>query len=172
MATGTASALIERAEARARHDPAFAQVLAAVVDAPTSSAGSYRAAAARELNDRRLADALDAFLGGALKTADIQRRLGYATPQAVHRLRSRGRLVGLQRGNATWFPAWQLAGGGLRPDLPRLLDLLARFTDDVVAQDRVMRLERDELGGASIAAALDDAERAPSAWAILTALAG
>lgn len=166
----TASALISQAQRRARQDPRFARVLAALVDAPTGSAGGYTRTVARELNDQRIADATASFKETAIPTGSAKRLLGLGTPQAVHRLHSRGRIIGLQLGNATWFPSWQFSDGRLRPDLPRLLGLLGELSTDVIAIDRVMRLERDELGGQSIATALDLPDRSPVAWVLLEQL--
>jgi hypothetical protein len=168
----TAETLITRAERRARRDPRFADALAALVDAPTGAAGTYRHHAARGLNDQRRREAVETFRSGALTTAGVQQLLGVGTPQAVHRLRTRGRLIGAQIGNATWFPSWQFADGGLRPELARVLDALRRYSTDTVTADRVMRLTREELGDRSIADALDDPRRRPSAWALLEHLAG
>ena len=92
------------------------------------------------------------------------------TPQAVHRLRSRGKLIGSAVGNQTWFPAWQFDGGRMRPDLPRILELLARFTSDPLAADRIMRLKHDELGDTSIAEALRNPKTTETAWRMLTSL--
>jgi hypothetical protein len=158
--------------ARAEREPDFADVLAALVDTPVTAAGDYAHVAARALSDRRRADAVSTFRAGALRTAEVQELLGVRTPQAVHRLRSRGKLVGRQLGNATWFPSWQFARGGVRPDLDRVLELLGRFSTDAVAADRVMRLVREELGGRSIAEALDRPKLAPAAWALLAGLSG
>jgi hypothetical protein len=55
-------------------------------------------------------------------------------------------------------------------DLPRSLELLARFTSDPFAADRTMRITHDELGGSSIAEALRRAKTADTAWRMLTAL--
>lgn len=165
--TPGAPLLLEKAQRRLRRDPDFAEVLAAVVDAPARSAGTYRRAAASAINEQRLREALDTFRHGARSTAEVQELLGLRTPQAIHRLRSRGRIVGAQLGNLTWFPEWQFRGGRLRPDLAELLDVLGRFTSDVVAMDRIMRLERTELGGTSIVEALDDSERAQTALILL-----
>jgi hypothetical protein len=96
--------------------------------------------------------------------------LHLGTPQAVHQLRRRKRLLGLQSGNATWFPAWQFDLGRLRPDLPVILEHLARFTADPIASDRAMRLVRDDLDGRSLSDALKDPRTAPTAWAILDSL--
>ena len=163
--------MIVQAEARARVDPHFAELLATLVDAPTGAAGTYSREAAHQLNDRRSRDALEEFKAGALPTAAVQGLLGFATPQAVHQLRSRGRIIGMPLGNGTWFPAWQFAGGQLRADLPRILEMLGRLTTDVVAADRAMRLIRDDLGDHSIATALDRPDLAPAAWAALADLA-
>jgi hypothetical protein len=170
MAATTSAQVIARAEARARLDPDFADLLAHLVDAPTSAAGEYERVAARQISDRRRRDALDEFLASALPTSDVQALLHLGTPQAVHRMRSRGRLIGLQLGNHTWFPAWQFSGGDLRPDLPLILERLAAFTTDPVAADRVMRLVREDLDGSSIAGALDRPERAGAAWSALAEL--
>jgi hypothetical protein len=165
-----AATLISQAQDRARHDPRFARVLAALVDAPTTSAGTYAQTAARELNVQRVAEAVASFKETALPTASVQRMLGLGTPQAVHRLHGRGRIIGLQLGNATWFPAWQFSEGRLRGDLSRLLGMLREFSTDVVVLDRVMRLQRDELDGHSIAASLDHPDRSPVAWVLLEQL--
>jgi hypothetical protein len=127
--------------------------------------------AAREVNDVRRRQALEEFRSGALSTAEVQARLGRSSAQSVHVLRSRGQLLGRTIGNATWFPAWQLSGGALRDDLPRLLEALRRFGgDDAVTADRVVRLRRDELGGRTIVDALDDPKQAPAAWNLLGSL--
>jgi hypothetical protein len=165
-----ADTLAQRAKARAAREPAFATVLEAILDAPTTAAGELAHIAAREVNDGRRQQALAEFRAGALSTAEVQHRLGRSSAQSVHVLRSRGQLLGRTLGNATWFPAWQLEDGALRADLPELLAALGRFSDDAVAADRVVRLKRDELGGRSILAALDDPKRAVTAWNLLGAL--
>lgn len=168
---GTAAdALGRRARDRATREPAFATVLEAILDAPTEDTAELTHVAARQLNDVRRQQALEEFRTGSLSTAEVQRRLGRASAQSVHVLRSRGQLLGRTIGNATWFPAWQLQGDALREDLPRLLTALGRFSDDALAADLVMRLRRDELGGRSLADALDDPRRAATAWNLLGAL--
>lgn len=77
----------------------------------------------------------------------------------------------MQIGNATWFPSWQFSGGRLRDDLPRILERLRQFTTDPVASDRVMRLVRDDLGGLTISAALEDSQWSSAAWDVLAELA-
>lgn len=167
-----AADVLERVRARATVDARFVDVLAELVDAPATDAGELAHAAAVALDRERRADARARFCEGAMTTAQVQAELGLGTPQAVHRLRSRGRLIGLPIGNATWFPAWQLRGGALRPDLPELLALLGAFTSDPIAADRVMRLQRDELGGRSLAEALDRPRLAGRARALLESLGG
>lgn len=163
-----ATELLDRLAGRARRDPAFRALLAELADAPSTSAGRYQAAS--RLNALRLDEARDRFRAGALTTAEVQARLGVATPQAVSQLRRRGRLVGRRVGNPTWYPAWQFGEDGLRPDLPDVLERLGRFTTDAVAADRIMRLERPELDDHSIADSLDDPARAPTAWLLLDTL--
>ncbi|WP_407687566.1 hypothetical protein [Mycobacterium sp. HUMS_1102779] len=168
--TAAVTPLVRDIEARARRDARFVRVLDALRDAPTGPHGSLERSAAHALNEQRRAVLVTDFVGGALSTAEVQAQLGYASPQAVHRLRTRKRLVGAPVGNRTWFPAWQFDGGRLRADLPRILELLARYTDDAIAADRIMRLQHEELGGISIADALDNPTTAAAAWRALTAL--
>src|SRR5581483_12103033 len=125
---------------RARTDSSFAEVLDALLEAPTGPQGTLERVAARSLNDERRGALVHEFVEGSLPTPAVQERLGLHSPQAVHRLRSRGKLLGSAVGNQTWFPAWQFDDDRLRPDLPRILELLARFTSDPLAADRIMRL--------------------------------
>jgi hypothetical protein len=170
MGAAAADALARRARERATQEPAFASVLEALLDADTSATVELTHVAARQVNDVRRQQAIDEFRAGALSTAEVQQRLGRSSAQSVHVLRSRGQLLGRTIGNATWFPAWQLQGNAVREDLPRLLDALRRFTNDAVAADRVLRLRRDELGGRSLADALDDPKRSRAAWNLLASL--
>lgn len=160
----------KRAAARAAREPAFATVLEAILEAPTTGAGELTHVGARRVSDARGQQALDEFRAGSLTTSQVQQALGRSSAQAVHVLRSRGKLLGRTIGNHTWYPAWQLADGQLRADLAEVLDAIGRFTTDAVAADRIMRLRRDELGGKSIAAALDDPQWAASARNLLGAL--
>ncbi|MDP9072693.1 MAG: hypothetical protein M3N98_00730 [Actinomycetota bacterium] len=169
MAT-TAAAVIAHAGARARREPDFADVLAALITAPTEGAGKYSREAAKALNRHRLGSVVEEFKADAIVTSDVQRLLNLGTPQAVHQLRRRKKLLGLQSGNATWFPAWQFEPGRLRPDLPMILEHLARLTTDPIAADRVMRLVRDDLEGHSLNEALGNPRMAATAWVILGSL--
>ncbi|WP_253842850.1 type II secretion system F family protein [Mycobacterium colombiense] len=73
-------------------------------------------------------------------------------------------------GNNTWFPAWQFDAGDLRPDLPEILTLLARFSSDPVASDRIRRIKREDLAGASISETLRRNKTEATAWQLLAAL--
>jgi hypothetical protein len=167
----TAVAPIARQVAeRARADAGFAQVLDALMEAPTAPQGTLERIAAHALNDQRRAALIDDFVAGALPTPKVQALLRLGTPQAVHRLRSRGKLTGAAVGNQSWFPAWQFDDARVRADLPEILEALGRFTTDPLAVDRIMRLTHDELGGVSIAEALRRPDTAATARRMLTAL--
>lgn len=168
--TTTVDPIAHQVAARAQRDTGFAEVIDALLEAPTTPQGTLERVAARALNDRRHAALLRDFVTGALPTPQVQQLLGLRTPQAVHRLRSRGKLLGAPVGNRTWFPAWQFDADRLRPDLSRILELLTGFTTDALAADRIMRLTHDELSGSSIAAALRHPKRADTAWRMLAAL--
>jgi hypothetical protein len=155
---------------RAQQDSRFAEVLDAILEAPTTPPGTLERISATSLNEERRGVLVREFVEGSLPTPKVQTRLGLGSPQAVHRLRSRGKLLGSAVGNQTWFPAWQFDSDRLRPDLPRILELLARFTSDSVAGDRIMRLRHDELGGSSIAEALRHPKTAETGWRMLTAV--
>ena len=126
---------------------------------------------ARVINEARRSQALEEFVAGALSTTSVVELLpSISTPQGVHRLGDRGRLLRRTVGRVTYWPAWQFGDEGLRRDLPQLLALLWEYVDDdAVAADRVMRWPREELGGRSIAGCLDDD---PGAWRALRALGG
>jgi len=166
----TVAPIARQVAERARTDAGFAQVLDALLDAPTAPQGTLERVAAHALNDQRRAALTDDFVAGALPTPQVQALLRLGTPQAVHRLRSRGKLIGTAVGNQTWFPAWQFDADRVRPDLPEILELLGRFTTDPLSADRIMRLTHAELGGVSIAEALRHPDTAASGRRLLTAL--
>ncbi|HLR98983.1 hypothetical protein H7J77_11195 [Mycolicibacillus parakoreensis] len=166
----TAADLADRIADRARRDTGFAEVLDTLLTAPTTPSGTLERVGAQALNDQRHAALVAEFTAGALPTPAVQQRLGFGSPQAVHRLRSRGKLLGAAVGNRTWFPAWQFDGDRLRADLPELIELLGRFSTDALAADRIMRLSRDDLDGHSIAEALGHRDLAGTARRLLIAL--
>lgn len=167
------STLMERVAEQAERDPdRVLPVLEALVGQRPRSAPRLRQVAERVGAVRRQA-AVSEFIAGSLTTEQAVGRLpGATTRQAVHRLRDRGRLLGRTIGNATWFPAWQFGDAGLRDDLPRVLTALRSFTSDALAADRIMRLPREELGGSSIAEALQDPEGREPAERLLDRLGG
>jgi hypothetical protein len=169
MSTAVAP-LVRQVVERARTEPGFAEVLDAILGAPTTPQGTLERVAARSLNDERRSALVREFVEGALVTPKVQQRLALHSPQAVHRLRSRGKLLGSAVGNQTYFPAWQFDADRVRPDLPRILELLTGFTTDPLAADRIMRLTHDELGGASIAEALRRPKTAEAAWRMLASI--
>jgi hypothetical protein len=122
------------------------------------------------LNDQRRGVVVRDFVEGAVPTPKVQALLGLGSPQAVHRLRSRGRLVGAAVGNQTWFPTWQFDTDRVRPDVPRILQTIRHFSTDPFAIDRVMRLTQDDLEGQSIAEALRSPALAERAWQLLAAV--
>jgi hypothetical protein len=170
MTAAAVALLVRQLEARARQDAGFAQVLDELLLVPTTPQGKLEHAAARSINQRRRSVLASDFIEGALPTSEVQHLLRFASPQAVHRLRSRGRLLGAPIGNQTWFPAWQFDDDRLRTDLPRILELVTRFTSDPVAADRIMRISRDELDGSSLTEALRDPATADTAWRMLISL--
>ncbi len=165
-----AAPLAQQVEARALRDPAFAQVLDALLEAPMSPSGRLQLVAAASLNDQRRGAVVRDFVDGSLPTPRVQALLGLGSPQAVHRLRTRGKLIGAAVGNQTWFPSWQFDGDRRRPDLPRILEVVARFSTDPFAIDRVLRLAQNDLDGLSIAEALGRPALAESAWRLLAAV--
>jgi|SRR5690242_20668232 len=164
------TALLSQVEERARRDPDFAELIEELLEAPTRPKGKLELVAARKLNHNRRTGLMADFLDGAISTREVQTRLGYQSPQAIHQLRRRGQLLGMTVGNNTWFPAWQFETDQVRSDLPEILDLLARFTSDAVVVDRIMRIRRDDLGGASLAEALRRKKTATTARTMLAAL--
>lgn len=162
--------LARQVAARAQRDARFARVLDALLAAPTVPQGTLERVAANKLNTQRRGALVQDFVDGSMRTPDVQALLGLRTPQAVHRLRTRGKLLGSAVGNQTWFPAWQFDADRVRLDLPRILELLGRFTSDPLAADRIMRIKQDELGGTSIAEALRNTQTAETAWRMLTAV--
>lgn len=161
--------LAQKVEERIRRDPGFQKVLDALLEAPTTPHGTLEHLAARTLNNQRRVGLVRDFVEDALPTRRVQGLLRLGSPQAVHRLRTRSKLIGSAVGNQTWFPAWQFDEDRLRPDLPRILELIARFTADPFAADRLMRTTHDQLDGASIAEALRRPDLEGTAWRMLAA---
>lgn len=168
--TAAAAPLARQVASRALRDKGFAAVLDALLAAPTAPQGTLERITANKLNTQRRGALVQDFVGGSMRTSDVRALLGQKTPQAVHRLRTRGKLIGAAVGNQTYFPAWQFDADRIRTDLPKILELLARFTDDPLVADRIMRTKHDDLGGKSIAEALRNTRTADAAWRELIAI--
>ena len=162
--------LARQVEARASRDPAFAEVVDALLETQTEPAGQLERVAAASVNAQRRGAVVRDFVDGSLATSKVQAVLSLGSPQAVHRLRSRGKIIGMAVGNQTFFPAWQFDEDRVRPDLARILGVVTRFSTDPLAVDRVMRLARDEFDGLSIAEALRRPDLAEGAWRLLAAV--
>lgn len=163
--------LMDRVAAMAEADPAARSVLQVLVgDRPTDVAAL--GTVARAVNEERRRVAIDDFISASLRSSEVIARLpGVTTRQAVSKMRQAKTLVGRKIGRDTYFPAWQFGPAGFRDDLPRVLAALRLFVDDdAVAADRVMRLQREELGGLSLVDALGSLRASSDAWQILGAL--
>src|ERR671923_978406 len=88
---------------RAQKDSGFAEILDAILEAPTAPHGTLERVAASGLNEERRSALVAEFIEASMPTPQVQARLGLKSPQAVHRLRSRGKLIGSTVGNQTWF---------------------------------------------------------------------
>lgn len=165
-----ATPLARRVEARASRDRDFAAAVNALLQAPSSPSGQLEMVAAAFLNQQRREAVVRSFVEGSLPTPTVQTLLGMGSPQAVHRLRSRGKIIGAAVGNQTWFPAWQFDPDRLRPDLSRILEAALRLSGDPLAIDRTLRLAHDELDGLSISEALRRPAMAETAWQLLAAV--
>jgi hypothetical protein len=165
--------LLDRVAAAAAQDPdAINPVLQVLVGDVVEHPPALRPVAV-SMNGYRREGALAEFMRGSWTTEELLREVTrFQTRQAVHALRSRGRLAGRTIGNATWFPRWQFSDADLRPDLGNILEALRRFSTDAVACDRIMRLPREELRGRSIAESLDRPSKHRLAWRLLDAVGG
>lgn len=164
------SALIDRIAQEAEREPErVVPVLQALLGEEVELTEQLRTVA-RVVGDQRSRMAVQEFMQGSLVTRQAAEQLGVSSPQAVHQLRARGRLLGRTIGNQTYWPAWQFTGAGLRDDLGDVLADVTAFTTDALAADRIMRLPREDLDGRSIAEALDVDACADDAWQILRRL--
>ncbi len=168
--TAAVAPLARQVAARAKRDAGFARVLSALMETSTAPQGTLERIAARELNTQRRGALVHEFVEGSMPTPDVQALLGLHSPQAVHRQRTRGKLLGAAVGNQTWFPSWQFDEDRIRTDLQEILELLTRFTADPLVADRIMRMKHDELGKKSIAEALRNAQTADTAWRMLSSI--
>src|ERR1700739_1625817 len=102
MSTALAPLARQVAE-RAMNDPRFAEELDALLEGAPGPQGTLERVAASSLNDERRGALVREFVEGSLPTPEVQERLDLHSPQAVHRLRSRGKPVGAGGGNPNRF---------------------------------------------------------------------
>lgn len=170
---GVSQTLLERVAAAAERDPASVRPVLQVLVGEIPDRPLALRPVADHVNRQRVEGMLEEFKKGSWTTDDVLREVSrFRTRQAVHALRTRGRLLGRTMGNATWYPRWQFLDNDLRPDLGEILDALGQFSADAVAGDRVMRLPHEDLHGRSIAESLDDAGDRRLAWRLLGAAGG
>ena len=166
--TAAVEPLAHQVAARAQKDAGFAQVLDALLAAPTTPQGTLERVAARTLSDQRRASLVQDFVDGSPRTPEVQALLKLRTPQAVHRLRRRGKLIGSAVGNQTSFPTWQFDGGRMRPDLPRIL--AARASPWIPLRLTGSCASSVTNSATSIAEALRKPDPAETAWLTLSSL--
>src|ERR1700761_9361611 len=89
MSTAVAP-LVEQVAERARTEPGFAEVLDAILGAPTTPQGTLERVAAHSLNDERRSALVHEFVEGSLATPKVQQRLALRSPQP-------GQVAGVRR---------------------------------------------------------------------------
>lgn len=143
-----------------RHEPSIRGVLELLAGAePTATDVATTHTARRvaaDVNTRRGDELRAAFVAGSLTSREVVGHLGVQDRRAVAARRTRGTLLGLTLGNETYHPNWQFTATGTHPDLHAVLDALGELTSSVLAADRTMRRERDDLDGHSLADLLAD----------------
>lgn len=165
--------LLERVAAAAERDPSSVRPVLQILVGEAPDRPSVLRPVAGRVNTQRREGVLEEFKTGSWTTDEVLREVPrFRTRQAVHALRTRGRLLGRTIGNATFFPRWQFDDGDVRLDLGEILEALLRFSADAVAGDRVMRLPREELRGRSIAESLTRPREQRLAWHLLGAAGG
>ena len=73
--TAAVAPLAHQVAARARRGTRFAKVLDVLLTAPTTPQGTLERIAARTLSDQRRAALVEDFVGGAMRTPEVQARL-------------------------------------------------------------------------------------------------
>lgn len=165
--------LLDRVAAAAERDPASVRPVLQILVGEVPDRPSALRPVADRVNTYRLAGVLEEFTRGSWTTDEVLQKVPrFRTRQAVHALRTRGRLLGRTIGNATWYPRWQFRDGDLRSDLGQILEALSRFSTDAVAGDRVMRLPREDLHGRSISESLSRPREQRLAWRLLDTAGG
>ena len=70
--TAAIAPLARQVAARAQNDTGFAEVLDALLTAPTTPQGTLERVAARKLNDQRRAALVEDFVDGSIRTSEVQ----------------------------------------------------------------------------------------------------
>ena len=82
--TAAVAPLAHQVAVRAQKDTRFAQVLDALLTAPTTPQGTLEPIVARKLSDQRRAALVEDFVDGSIRTPDVQAllKLAYASSGA------------------------------------------------------------------------------------------
>lgn len=123
-------------------------------------------AAARQVAQDALDEAMRAALAGALTREQAARRLGI-TPQAISKRLAAGGLVALSRGRAKRLPAWQFHEDGVLPGLP---EVIAAYPGSPLALTTWATSPSADLDGATPAQTLTRRDGVPRVLAALQAL--
>lgn len=126
---------------------------------------------ARALNRERRAQAVKKFVSHSLSADQVIDLLGLKGGSKLFELVYEGQLMARAESGVTWFPSWQFTLRDIRDDLGPILECIRKYTTDVLAADRVMRMGRFEIDG-SLAEALDENPFHEEAWRILHTLGG
>ena len=111
---------------------------------------------ARHLNKQRGAQLREAFVERSLTSPQVAEVLGVSDHRAVQARRARRTLLGWTIGNETWHPDWQFTDGGTVAGLAQIVKALVAVTSSPLAADQIMRHERHDLDGKTLADLLAD----------------
>jgi hypothetical protein len=145
---------------RAVDDPGLAETLRYLADDVAGPEDPFAVplgsvlASARRVNERRQAQRAEDRRVDALDTAAVVDVIASINDRrGVERRRKRGKLLGWQCGTRTLHPAWQFdrSRGDTRAGLARVIAALDEVTANPQAADALMRAERDDLDGRSLA---------------------
>ena len=119
MSTAVAP-LVRQVVERARTEPGFAEVLDAILGAPTTPQGTLERVAARTLNDERRSALVREFVEGALATPKVQQRLALQSAMAK-----------LTVGGTTFRSETTVTFSCVEPGVASYLDLTAESVREV-----------------------------------------
>jgi hypothetical protein len=145
---------------RAVDDPSLAETLRYLADDasgpgdPSAAPPDAVLAAARRVNEQRQAQRAEERRADVLDTAAVVGVIASIHDRrGVDRRRRRGQLLGWQSGTRTLHPAWQFDRSrcDTRIGLAQVIAALEEVTADPQAADALMRAEREDLDGRSLA---------------------